>query len=215
MSILEGIMKRLIARRDKLVGAPPSPAPEDDADELIARGNQLESEGKLEEACACYQHAVVAAPGYGKAHLNLGIGLEAAGKPGPAAAAYRAALVVDSEDAFANYNLGKLRHSQGSAAEAEPLLRRAIASRPGFPEAHVLLASVLSDRDDIENAAEHLEAALHTRPDYVGALRNYADVLLKLNRPDDADAALRRAVEADSHKECAGVEPARSPAREG
>ncbi|HKA60516.1 MAG TPA: hypothetical protein VKD28_18000, partial [Gemmatimonadales bacterium] len=49
------------------------------ADQLVIEGNRAESEGRLREACELYRRAVAAAPGWGKAHLNLGIGLEAMG----------------------------------------------------------------------------------------------------------------------------------------
>ena len=52
---------------------------DDAANRLIARGNEAEKDGKLREACELYRKALKAAPGYAKAHLNLGIGLEAAG----------------------------------------------------------------------------------------------------------------------------------------
>jgi len=45
----------------------------DIADALIAEGNNAESSGNLREACEQYRRAVLAAPGYAKAHLNLGI----------------------------------------------------------------------------------------------------------------------------------------------
>ena len=51
----------------------------DSADLIIADGNRAEEAGDLLRACECYRKAVKIAPQYGKAHLNLGIGLEAIG----------------------------------------------------------------------------------------------------------------------------------------
>src|SRR6266853_4241266 len=89
-------------------------APANDAsDRLIARGNEAEKDGKLGEACELYRKAVQAAPGYAKAHLNLGIGLEATGDFDGAVEQYEAALLIDAADTYANYNLAKLLYARG------------------------------------------------------------------------------------------------------
>jgi len=68
-----------------------------------------------------------------------------------------------------------------------------VQSNPGFPEARVVLSMLLERGGDLAAAAAELEAALRDRPDYFGALGNYADLLLKLGRRDDARSALRKA----------------------
>ena len=77
----------------------------DIADALIAEGNRAESSGKLREACEQYRKAVLAAPDYAKAHLNLGIGLEAAGDIDAAIRSYEAALAIERRS---NQRLGPL-----------------------------------------------------------------------------------------------------------
>jgi tetratricopeptide (TPR) repeat protein len=47
------------------------------AERLIAEGHRAEREGRLAEACERYRAALRAAPGYGRAYLNLGVALEA------------------------------------------------------------------------------------------------------------------------------------------
>jgi protein O-GlcNAc transferase len=167
------------------------------ADQLIAEGNCAEREGRLREACELYRRAVAAAPGWGKAHLNLGIGLEASGATDEATKSYEAALALEPADAFANYNLGKLLYTRGNLPRAEQLLRQALRSRPGFPEAHVVLSRVLESQGNLGAAVAALEAALKLRPDDIGALHHYAGVLGKLNRPDEAQAALKRVIALD------------------
>jgi tetratricopeptide (TPR) repeat protein len=53
------------------------PADVGSADQLIAEGNRAEEAGRLDEARRLYEKALAAAPGYARAHLNLGIALEA------------------------------------------------------------------------------------------------------------------------------------------
>src|SRR6185503_207880 len=114
----------------------------DAGDRLIARGNEAEKDGRLGEACELYRKAVHAAPGYAKAHLNLGIGLQATGDVDGAMGQYEAALGIDATDAYANYNLANLLYARGDLARVEPLLKAALKSKPDFPEAQVVLSNV-------------------------------------------------------------------------
>jgi predicted O-linked N-acetylglucosamine transferase (SPINDLY family) len=167
------------------------------ADELIAEGNKAENSGNPVEACEQYRKAVSAAPGYAKAHLNLGIGLEAAGDSDAAIGSFEAALAIDRGDAYANYNLGKLLYARGDPGRAETLLRAALDRKPEFPEALVVLSSVHDSKGNLDAALAALERALEQRPDWAGALFNYAGVLRKLDRLSEAEAALRRAIAID------------------
>jgi protein O-GlcNAc transferase len=180
--------------------------PEEEADRLIAEGNRAETEGRLSEACQRYRRAVAAAPGYAKAHLNLGIGLEAVGDVDSAIKSHEAALANDPGDAYANYNLGRLLHTRGAVTQAERLLRQALRSRSEFPEAQVVLSRVLESQGELGAAAAALEAALKLRPDDIGALYHYAGVLRKLNRLDEVQAALRRALAVDTENSDASYE---------
>ena len=196
--MLRKLLNRLLSTGRAPVARDPTPAPrEAAADRLIAEGNRAEGAGRVQEACERYREAVQAAPGYAKAHLNLGIGLEAAGATEPAVHSYEAALAIDPADPFAAYNLGKLLYTRGMPAEAERLLRQALRSRPGFPEAQVVLSRVLESQGNLSAAAAALEAALKLRPDDFAALYHYAGVLRKLNRLDEAENALRRAIAID------------------
>jgi protein O-GlcNAc transferase len=167
------------------------------ADQLVAEGNRAEKEGRLPDACGLYRRAVAAAPDYGKAHVNLGIGLQALGEEEAAVTAYEAALAIDATDAYANYNLGRLLCSRGALAQAERLLRAALERKPEFPEALIALSNVYDAQGNTAAAAAALEEALRRRPDFAGAWYNYGDVLLKLDRRAAAEAAFRRSIEID------------------
>ena len=169
----------------------------DIADALIAEGNRAESSGKPREACEQYRKAVLAAPGYAKAHLNLGIGLEAAGDIDAAIRSYEAALALDPGDPYANYDLGKLLCARGDLERAEPLIRAALDRRPEFPEAQVVLSNLHESRGDLAAALSTLESALKQRPDWAEVLFNYSGVLWKLRRLSEAETALRRAIAID------------------
>ena len=199
--MLQRLLIRLTNRLDKLRGGSTRPAAEASgrrsADRMIAEGVRAESSGNPREACEQYRRAVHAAPGYAKAHLNLGIGLQAMGDAEGALQSYEAALALDPEDAYANYNLGNLLYARGELARAERLLRSALERKPEFPEAQVALSNVHESRGNLPAALTALELALRLRPDWAGALFNYAVVLRKLGRLTDAEAALRQAIAVD------------------
>lgn len=195
--LLNRLLSMARTRAQALTPASDAASANDAADRLIARGNEAEKDGKLSEACGLYREAAQAAPGYAKAHLNLGIGLEATGDVDGAMEQYAAALGIDAADAYANYNLANLLYARGDLARAEPLLKAALQSKPDFPEAQVVLSNVLDARGDLSAAISALEAALKKRPDYAGAWNNYGVVLSKLGRPAQAETALRRATEID------------------
>jgi protein O-GlcNAc transferase len=169
----------------------------DAADRLIAEGNQAEKDGSLHEACRLYREAVDAAPGYAKAHLNLGTGLEAAGDSGAAIQSYEAALAIDPKDAPSNYNLARLLSLRGDLARAKQLLGSALGTKPEFPEALVVLSNVLDSQGNLAAAETALRTALEQRPEYAGAWYNLGDILVKSARLPEAETALRRAVEID------------------
>ncbi len=72
---------------------------EGEADRLIVEGDRAEAAGDLHAACKRYRGAVRAAPGYAKAHLNLGVGLEAIGDADGAVESYEVVLAIDPANA--------------------------------------------------------------------------------------------------------------------
>ena len=135
------------------------------ADALIAEGNRVENAGALPQACELYRRAVASAPRYGKAHLNLGIGLEALGDTAGALACYESALALDAADPFAGYNLGRLLYARGEVPRARQLLEQALRRRPDFPEARIVLAYALQAQGNLTAAAIELRTALAQRPE--------------------------------------------------
>jgi protein O-GlcNAc transferase len=200
--MLQKLLERLMRRAAKLSGnltesaSGPTGAPVDpaiaSADRLIAEGNEYERKGDPQEACARYRRAILAAPRYAKAQLNLGIGLQAAGDADGAARAYERALALDPADPYAAYNFGKLLYLSGRLHDAEPHLRSALQHKPDFGEARVVLSGLLEVKGDLAGALAQLEAALSHSPAYAGALYNYAVMLRKAGRTADAEAPLRR-----------------------
>lgn len=134
------------------------------AEQLVREGNRLEDAGDLASACERYRQALAIAPHYARAHVDLGVALEASGDEEGARGCYQSALRLDEGNAAAAYNLGKLLFVRRSYAESDRLLRRALASRADFPEAHIVRGYVLQALGDLPGAADELRLGLQKRP---------------------------------------------------
>src|SRR4030065_150622 len=87
------------------------PAHLDPAKESVthkAQGDAHLRNGHLEEAKACYQHAIALDPNYAKAHSNLGFVLKEQGNYGDAERCFRTALSIDQKIADTHYILGTI-----------------------------------------------------------------------------------------------------------
>jgi protein O-GlcNAc transferase len=186
-----------------LSAAPPAPdpalAPNDvpRADRLITEGNAREDAGDLAGAEALYRDATGAAPGHARAWLNLGIVLAAKGDDTGAARAYETVLAIDRGHANGNYNYARLAFLRGDHARAEALARTALKTKPEFPQALVVLANALEAQGRLAEAADALEAAATLLPDDAGVWFNLADLMLRMERRERAEAAVRRLLELD------------------
>ena len=73
---------------------------------------------------------------------------------------------------------------------AEDAYRTALKGTPELPEAHVGLAIVLMERDEVEQATQHLERAIHLEGSDSGAFALYGRVLLGQKKQDRAEGLL-------------------------
>lgn len=166
----------------------------DDPHALIAAGNAAEEAGRLQEAHTLFQRAAAAAPGLASAHLNLGIVQDALGQADLARKSFERVLALEADHPLGAYNLARLDIMQGRLASAEALLRQALARKPDFWQAWVLLSEALDATGDTQGAADAISEAIRLKPDSAGALFNQATILRQLGHIDEAaDAALRAA----------------------
>ena len=80
----------------------------------------------------------------------------------------------------------------GRAAEAEPLCRRAMKSRPGQPELVFLLAQILSAQGKPAEAVRELEKVMARRPDFLDAAGFAGTLYEHLGQPAKAEQCYRR-----------------------
>jgi tetratricopeptide (TPR) repeat protein len=107
----------------------------------------------LDEAEACYRHALVLDPDDAQTHSALGNLLLDAGRVDEAVTHHQSAAVAAKEDAIVHFNLAIGLERQGRFAEALAAAARTTALRPDFGEAHECRGRCLAA------AGRHLEAA--------------------------------------------------------
>jgi tetratricopeptide (TPR) repeat protein len=111
------------------------------------------------------------------------------------ARSYSDLLMLDGKDAKTLLHYGFcLEHTHDLQASVQRY-REAIAIQADFLEAHVDLAGVLWRLADYEGSLHHAQEAMRIDPTQPHAVRIYGTALLHLNRLDEAEVQLRRAIE--------------------
>ncbi len=119
---------------------------------LVNRASSFKDGGRLDRASAEVLAAVELAPDSAFAHFVLGVIKEAQGEYVAAEAAYADALAIDPGLAEAAGNLAGRWILRGNAAEAVPVLRRALEDRPQHPGCWTNLVVALYAAGDPEAA---------------------------------------------------------------
>ena len=110
------------------------------------------AQGKLEEAIAAHNKALLIKPDFAEAHNNIGAAFQSQGKFEEASAAYNKALLIKPDYARAHYNLGITLQELDRLEEAVASYRKAIALIPEYAEAHSNLGVTLQELGKLEDA---------------------------------------------------------------
>ncbi|MGC2271746.1 MAG: tetratricopeptide repeat protein, partial [Candidatus Sulfotelmatobacter sp.] len=86
----------------------------------ITWGTPLESEGKLEEALACYEQVLAVQPAYARAHYSIGCALHSLGNLDEALVRYRMARALQPDLAQAGFSEALVQLLQGDFAAGWP-----------------------------------------------------------------------------------------------
>ncbi len=158
-------------------------------------GNSLRAQGRVADAAAQYERALVFKPDYAEAHNNLGGILNEQGRRDDAVAHYERALAIRPGYADAHSNLGLLRATEGRAADAVAHYERALELNPRHGNAHYNLALLMAAQGRMTEAIPHFESALELNPDHANAHLGLGAALLAEGRITEAAAHLERALE--------------------
>jgi Flp pilus assembly protein TadD len=111
---------------------------------------------------------------------------------------YRATITGNPACWMAYNNLAGVLIERGAIDEALPLVQRALALRPDYPEAFDNLGLAMAGRGQIDQAVAQYRRALELRPDYAEAHSNLGLALASLGQIDQAIGHFRRALEIDA-----------------
>lgn len=101
-------------------------------------------------------------------------------------ALWRATLERNPRSYLALNNYGNRLREFGQAAAAVPLLERAIAVEPSYPEAHHSLGDAFVQLGRLEEAVRSLQKAVEIKPDNALAHNNLGSLLLKQKKAGEA-----------------------------
>jgi tetratricopeptide (TPR) repeat protein len=165
-----------------------------DAEELLFyRGALFQSEGRHEQAVACYQRAHALSADFPGLHLNLGLALRALGRQEQALASFERAAQLDPEMAEAHYQRALTLWDLRRLEPAEQALRQTLAIEAARVDACNQLGSLLLELGRHEEAARLFARARDAGGEAYGYELNMGNLLQAQRRLDEAEQAFRRA----------------------
>jgi Flp pilus assembly protein TadD len=159
---------------------------------LILRGRQAFQAGDLSGALSLAEMRLKDAPGDPFALELKAVALHRRGDLAGAEAAYRRALAADPASDLWN-DLTRMLHAAGQTKAAETAAREALLARPDDAQAHLALAVILGEKDDLPAAEFHSRRALLLAGPHPQILTNLALALYNQGRLDEAEPLLLQA----------------------
>ena len=157
-------------------------------------GDNLQKQGRLDEAIDCHRRAIELNPNYAPLHNDLGCALRVQGRLDEAIASYRRAIELNPKYASAYNNLGTVLTDKQQLDEAVASYRRAIELDPKFARAHTNLGNNLRAQGHIDEAIASYRLAIELDPKFASAHSNLAVTLATQGKLDDAIVCWRQAV---------------------
>jgi tetratricopeptide (TPR) repeat protein len=140
-----------------------------DAVAQLNLGNALARLGRLQEAQANFERALVIHPEFAEAHHHLGDLNLQLGRFDDAALRCRRALEIRPDYAEAHHTLGNALLKLARVDDAIASFRRAVALSADFAEAHMSLGNALRSIGRLDEAVARYRAALLVKPDFLAA----------------------------------------------
>ena len=143
---------------------------------LVNLSRVLIEQKRFEDALGKLTHAGGIDPNSAEVHRLLARTYVALGRIDESIEAYRAAIAMNNKDAWSMNNLGLLFLEHGRAADALPLLAKAVELRKDTATFHNNLGMALEHTRRFAAAASEYKGALDADPGYEKAQRNLARV---------------------------------------
>jgi tetratricopeptide (TPR) repeat protein len=167
------------------------------AAERYTEGALLVQAGRRSEAAAKFEAALVANPGFVKAHLALGSLYSDLGQTSDAVEHYQAAVQIEPGSSLAYYLLANALNLDHRPTEAVAAYRESLRLDPDEPMTHNSLGIILAGLRRFPESADEFQAAVRLKPDFVEGHANLGNVLFLMGRLPEAidqyEAALQYA----------------------
>jgi len=163
---------------------------QEDLTEPISSALRAREFGKAAELT---RSALRVSPGSAQLWILQGIALAGMGDSKQALAAFQRALKISPNSVAALAGAAQIEYEADSPG-AKPLLDRLLQLRPGDPTGHAMLAVLAYRKGDCAAAGPHFAKAGELLDSQLDALHAYATCLVRLKRPEDAEAVLQRAL---------------------
>lgn len=166
----------------------------DRADILANFGNLLRGLGRHDDAIDAYRRALDGDASFRPARIALARALLTVGNYEEAIAQAQRLLAANVNDAEAWNVIGVARRSLHDEAAAEDAFRNALAHRPDYAAAEHNLGALLAKQSRLEAALEHLTRSAQLGAGGTELVWNMSSTLAGLNRFEESEALLRRAI---------------------
>lgn len=159
----------------------------DHVEALLVQSAVFSEQWRLEEAADSLVLAMHFRPDLVEAHYRLGVIATAQGRIGEAESCFRRTLEKAPAYAKAHNALGALLSERGAVDEAVSCFRNALAADPEFAPAHSNLGCLLiTQLDEFDEGAKHIEAACRLAPEAPDVKCNWAMLLQYRGQSNDA-----------------------------
>jgi Tfp pilus assembly protein PilF len=138
--------------------------------------------GKLEEALASYNQAIVSKPEYAEAYYYRGMALQELRRSEEAVASYNQAIAINPHYAEAYRDCGIVLRYLNRLEEALACYSKAISISPDYADAYYNRGNLFLDIKRTEDAIDDFNKAISIKADYADAFFNRGHVLQNLNR---------------------------------
>lgn len=161
---------------------------------IFADAARLHQAGRVQDAVARYEQAILLKPDLADIHNNLGVALGQLGQVDNARARFEHALSLNPDHANAHNNLGNLFVSIGRVDEAVIHLERACDLNPSLIGAHKSLGAAYTRQGRLDHAVRCYQRGLVVKPDDPEIHNELATLFKFRGRFDDAAAHYERAI---------------------
>ncbi len=149
--------------------------------------------GKYQESIVYLERALATGKNPNAIYYNMGQTYKLMGQYADAEQCFKDVIEEDPNDVLAYNHLGAIQATLGHHQTAVQSYQRALQVDPNHPILHYNLAVSYEALGNFQDAKTSYENALRSKPGWIEAMCRYADLLIKLNKSDEACETLLQA----------------------